>query len=88
MQKYGTQTVLPPLAPARSRGAALSLRARLAMASVLGAGLAAASTAGAEGLQFDVSSVQTSVMTILGVGVAIAIAFAIYRVGKRGTNKI
>lgn len=67
----------------------LSARARYALAlgvSALMGGMASAQTT--SGLEFDVSSVQTSVMAILGVGVAIAIAFAIYKVGKRGTNKI
>lgn len=68
----------------------LSARARsvlaLGVAGLMG-GMASAQSSGG-GLEFDVSSVQSSVMAILGVGVAIAIAFAIYKVGKRGTNKI
>lgn len=52
------------------------------------AGVASAAPNDGGGLDFDVSSIKTSVMAILTVGVAISIAFAVYRVGKRATNRI
>lgn len=70
-----------PMAPAPTTD-----RAGVLVAALVGALVAA--SAGAQGLEFDVSSVQTSVMTILGVGVAIALAFAVYKVGKRATSRM
>ncbi|WP_380084189.1 hypothetical protein [Deinococcus lacus] len=50
--------------------------------------LAGSTLAGAQDLSFDVSGLQGQVMTILGVGVAIAIAFALFKVGKRATSRM
>lgn len=80
--------VIAPMA-VEKKGQPVSFWTRAGVAaSLVVAGLLASDAGAQSGLTFDVSSVQTSVMTILGVGVAIAVAFAIYRVGKRATGRM
>lgn len=81
--KNKTVELAPMIAEPSTSSRAFAFVAPLAM-------LAVAATAGAQetGLTFDTSGLQSQVTTILGVGVAIAIMFALYKLGKRAMNRM
>lgn len=74
-------------APVESRAwrAGAALRTAILAAPFALTGLASAADTG---LEFNVDDVKTKALAILGVGVAIALAFAVYKVGKRASAKM
>jgi hypothetical protein len=61
-------------------------RYRLAQLAVLAAGVASTNMAGAAG-EIDLSAAQTTVTSIVAVGVAVTTALTVYGLGKRAARK-
>ena len=56
--------------------------------SLFAGGLVFLSTASAQTGDWDISGAQTTVTALLAVGAAITIAMVIFKLGKRGANKV